>query len=197
MKPEAARPYLTAEFGHYCFRCGLQPDPERPRMDVDHIIPVARGGRNHTGNYQYLCGPCNSWKGTKIIDFRPGDPRKIEADLPIIPNEERVRKSSVKLVPLPVPEPIIQTVVERVQVPIMVPVPPPAHNCYDALPRLFSEYTRSMTEIARLSERLGKAEAERAGYQDQWRNSYPFGCILTLAFLTLIASTAAIYFYAY
>lgn len=98
LPPETARPYLIAEYGHRCFRCGLKPSDERPKMDVDHIIPVARGGGNFYGNYQFLCGPCNSWKHTQIIDFRPGERRKIEAGLPIIPNEDRVRKSSVKAV---------------------------------------------------------------------------------------------------
>lgn len=104
LSPEAARPYLTAIYGHYCFRCGLKPNDERPKMDVDHIIPVARGGGNYFGAYQYLCGPCNSWKGTQIIDFRPGDRRTIDAGLPIIPNDERVRKSAIKVI-LPSPAP--------------------------------------------------------------------------------------------
>lgn len=102
LTPEAARPYLTAEFGHFCFRCELQPNDERPRMDVDHIIPVARGGGNSYLNYQYLCGPCNSWKRTQIIDFRPGERRRIDAGLPIIPNEDRVRKMATKPISLPV-----------------------------------------------------------------------------------------------
>lgn len=103
LSPDAARPYLTAEYGHFCFRCGLKPSDERPRMDVDHIIPVARGGQNTYLNYQYLCGPCNSWKWTQIIDFRPGDRKKIDAGLPIIPNEDRARKTPVKLLPPSVP----------------------------------------------------------------------------------------------
>lgn len=103
LSPDAARPFLIAEFGHCCFRCGLEPSDERRTMDIDHIIPVARGGGNYYGNYQFLCGPCNSWKGTQIIDFRPGEPRKIDAGLLIIPNEERARKSPVKVVPIHVP----------------------------------------------------------------------------------------------
>lgn len=180
LPPETARSYLVAEYGHRCFRCGLEPSDERPRMDIDHIIPVARGGGNYYGNFQFLCGPCNSWKGTQIIDFRPGERRKIDAGLSIIPNEERIRKSPQKE-RFPIIVPLIQTVVERVDVPIMVPVPPPAHNCYDALPRLFGEYTHRVDEITRLTERACAAEKGA-----QLTDSYT-GCIINAMAVVIVA----------
>ena len=198
LSPEAARPHLTAMFGHYCFRCGLQPSDERPRMDVDHIIPVARGGTNTFGNYAYLCGPCNSWKGTRIIDYRPGEPREIEVDLPIIPNEERVRKVPIKLVP-PVPPPPPEII--KVQVPILVPLPPTPHDCYGALPRLFSEYKTSTDQVARLSEKIGRAETESSTYRIRWETHKcdipPFGCFAVPVVLFLVAAILAVYFYIY
>lgn len=36
-------------------------------MTKDHIIPRAKGGKNHLSNYQTMCEPCNIAKGTKII----------------------------------------------------------------------------------------------------------------------------------
>ncbi len=33
-------------------------------MQVDHVVPRAKGGPDHISNYQLLCGACNSTKGT-------------------------------------------------------------------------------------------------------------------------------------
>lgn len=41
-------------------KCNLGADRE-----VDHIIPLARGGGNGPDNLQYLCRPCNRAKSTK------------------------------------------------------------------------------------------------------------------------------------
>jgi 5-methylcytosine-specific restriction endonuclease McrA len=35
------------------------------RAEVDHIVPLARGGHNGPSNLQYLCRPCNRAKSTK------------------------------------------------------------------------------------------------------------------------------------
>lgn len=47
-------------------RTKLMPD----NAEVDHIVPLARGGSNGANNLQYLCLPCNRAKGSKDpIDF--------------------------------------------------------------------------------------------------------------------------------
>ena len=38
------------------------------RLEIDHIMPVARGGRNDPANLQLLCLPCNRSKGKKTMD---------------------------------------------------------------------------------------------------------------------------------
>ena len=49
-----------------CIYCGA-PGPSH----VDHVIPLARGGRHSIGNLQPLCGRCNMSKGSSFyIVFR-------------------------------------------------------------------------------------------------------------------------------
>ena len=33
-------------------------------LEVDHVVPSAKGGSDHISNYQLLCGFCNRTKGT-------------------------------------------------------------------------------------------------------------------------------------
>lgn len=44
-----------------CAECG------GPGEHVDHIVPIARGGRHAIGNLQMLCARCNLSKGKKFI----------------------------------------------------------------------------------------------------------------------------------
>jgi hypothetical protein len=44
--------------GGKCAHCGSKED-----LQVDHITPVSKGGTNHIGNLQALCGSCNRKKG--------------------------------------------------------------------------------------------------------------------------------------
>jgi hypothetical protein len=49
--------------GFRCRRCGVGPD--RERLVVDHIVPVADGGGRDESNLQTLCEPCNIGKGAR------------------------------------------------------------------------------------------------------------------------------------
>jgi len=53
-------------FGHKCLCCGK----ENVKLTMDHVIPVALGGSHTVDNIQPLCGPCNSGKKDKYIDYR-------------------------------------------------------------------------------------------------------------------------------
>lgn len=46
-----------------CAKCGATPSVDHQvELEVDHITPVARGGRNQIGNLQTLCRKCNQGK---------------------------------------------------------------------------------------------------------------------------------------
>ena len=54
--------------GHRCGYCRC--DLRKTEKNIDHIVPLARGGSNDRTNLQYLCAFCNKSKGAKDpIDF--------------------------------------------------------------------------------------------------------------------------------
>ncbi len=71
-KAGASGSYTTAEWNNLCarhgFRC-LRCDAQA-KLTVDHIVPLSKGGKNTIDNLQPLCGPCNSWKRDRAIDYR-------------------------------------------------------------------------------------------------------------------------------
>jgi 5-methylcytosine-specific restriction endonuclease McrA len=54
-----------------CFYCG-----SKERITIDHIIPLARGGRHSIGNFVSACHSCNSKKHARfIMEWRLNKPR--------------------------------------------------------------------------------------------------------------------------
>lgn len=56
---------LCNKYGNKCLCC----DKKR-KLTADHIVPVSKGGTSNISNIQPLCGPCNSSKGAKTVDYR-------------------------------------------------------------------------------------------------------------------------------
>ena len=74
-KTEAGGSFTAAEwkackehYGNRCVKCGR----DNVKLTADHILPVAKGGSSNIDNIQPLCQFCNSSKGDKHIDYRPG-----------------------------------------------------------------------------------------------------------------------------
>jgi 5-methylcytosine-specific restriction endonuclease McrA len=66
---EAQRQALKARYGYRCLRCG-RCEPE-VALTRDHMIPLGLPGASDAiDNIQLLCGPCNSWKGRRRLDYR-------------------------------------------------------------------------------------------------------------------------------
>ncbi len=53
-------------YGHRCLRCGRTD----VKLTIDHVLPIFLGGTHTIDNVQPLCGPCNSSKRYKHIDYR-------------------------------------------------------------------------------------------------------------------------------
>lgn len=52
---------LVLKRDEVCLLCGSDEE-----LEVDHIVPVARGGGNHIENLRVLCGPCNRAKSDEF-----------------------------------------------------------------------------------------------------------------------------------
>lgn len=56
---------LCEAAGHRCLCCG-----KKRKLTRDHVVPLSQGGTDDIDNIQPLCGPCNSSKNAKVIDYR-------------------------------------------------------------------------------------------------------------------------------
>ena len=59
--------YLYGEQGGFCTGCELHFPPQN--LEVDHIVPRAKGGTDHLENLQLLCGHCNRVKGHRGMEY--------------------------------------------------------------------------------------------------------------------------------
>lgn len=55
------REYLLEKWQRACAYCGVKGGP----LEVEHIVPKARGGSNRVSNLTLACEPCNQAKGTQ------------------------------------------------------------------------------------------------------------------------------------
>jgi len=59
-----------AQYGR-CYYCGIEMNniTNDPKMrTLEHIIPIARGGKHHLGNVAWVCLHCNTSKGAKTLE---------------------------------------------------------------------------------------------------------------------------------
>ena len=54
---------VLSRYRNACAYCGTGAEP----MTMDHVVPVARGGRHAIGNIVPACGRCNSSKGAQLL----------------------------------------------------------------------------------------------------------------------------------
>ncbi len=56
---------LVKKYGDTCANCG-----DGGCLVLDHVLPIARGGRSELENLQLLCPTCNRLKGKLMVDCR-------------------------------------------------------------------------------------------------------------------------------
>lgn len=66
---------LVSSTGNKCLRCHEAGD--QFTLSVDHVVPVALGGRDDISNIQPLCLTCNMKKRVAIVDYRTSPPTRV------------------------------------------------------------------------------------------------------------------------
>lgn len=61
------RQQIKERDNYTCQICGKYM-PDEVGLHIDHIVPVAKGGKTVPSNLQVLCSKCNSSKGAKLVD---------------------------------------------------------------------------------------------------------------------------------
>lgn len=67
LKGYEIREYLSEKFEHKCCYCGIEQGQGR-KFEVEHIIPVSRGGTNRVSNLAWSCHDCNQEKGSMTAE---------------------------------------------------------------------------------------------------------------------------------
>ena len=58
------REYILQKYDYTCVYCGAKDVP----LEMEHVVPRAKGGTNRTSNLVLACKKCNQKKGSKSID---------------------------------------------------------------------------------------------------------------------------------
>jgi site-specific DNA-methyltransferase (adenine-specific) len=64
---QSVKERLYKEQNGLCNACGNEF--EIRNLEIDHIIPKAKGGGDYYENYQLLCGSCNRIKGDRPMEY--------------------------------------------------------------------------------------------------------------------------------
>lgn len=67
LKGYEIREYLSEKFNHKCCYCEIGQGQGR-KFEVEHIIPVSRGGTNRISNLAWSCHVCNQEKGSMTAE---------------------------------------------------------------------------------------------------------------------------------
>jgi 5-methylcytosine-specific restriction endonuclease McrA len=67
------REYCLEKWGRQCMYCGKDGSP----LQVEHIVPRARGGSDRPSNLGIACEPCNQAKGSTPVEEFVRDPKRL------------------------------------------------------------------------------------------------------------------------
>ncbi len=92
--PKGLKRSLMRRQDNTCVYCGYRRIAAS--MDIDHIIPVVRGGSNDESNLQVICSPCNQRKGLQTDEeFRARYARLVPRKV-LTPPRRRVSQREFK-----------------------------------------------------------------------------------------------------
>ncbi len=75
--PSRMRFHVFRRDGHRCRLCGMTAD-DGVKLECDHIIAVAKGGKTEIPNLWTLCRPCNNGKSDSDLHLALEENRAME-----------------------------------------------------------------------------------------------------------------------
>ena len=92
--PRGLKRQLMRRQNNTCVYCGYRR--RAASLDIDHIVPVVKGGSNDTGNLQVICRPCNQRKGDQTDqEFRARYRRLVPKGL-LTPPRRRITQAQFR-----------------------------------------------------------------------------------------------------
>ena len=92
--PKGLKQDLMRRQDNTCVYCGYRRIARS--LDIDHILPVVRGGSNDVSNLQVICRPCNQRKGMQTdTEFRARYSQLVPAT-PLTPPARRISQNDFK-----------------------------------------------------------------------------------------------------
>ena len=92
--PKGLKQQLMRQQDNTCVYCGYRRAASS--LDIDHIIPVVRGGGNQIDNLQVICRPCNQRKGLQTDqEFRARYSRLVPRT-PLRPPSRRISQNEFR-----------------------------------------------------------------------------------------------------
>jgi hypothetical protein len=70
---------VLSRSGFRCVYCGAKA-ADKP-IEVDHVVPVSKGGSDHESNLVAACFDCNSGKSDNLIDAPSSSPARPVVDI--------------------------------------------------------------------------------------------------------------------
>lgn len=75
--PEARREHIRQQAGDRCGYCLSHQDYVPWVLEIEHIVPVSRGGSDEESNLWLACHTCNLYKGAKTHGLDPLTGRRV------------------------------------------------------------------------------------------------------------------------
>lgn len=92
--PRQLRHEVFKRDGYKCRECGAGKD--ETSLEIDHIVPVAKGGTNNINNLQTLCRECNRMKHTDEWVGGETDLETVKQELDSLKNQIKKVKNNLR-----------------------------------------------------------------------------------------------------
>lgn len=85
------RAQVLARDAHSCRACGSQTN-----LEIDHIVPISRGGTGAADNLQVLCRSCNRAKRARLAAEQPATQMRSNGGASVLPRQRQRQRQNAE-----------------------------------------------------------------------------------------------------